>query len=120
MSGPDWGSGPPDPSLIPPYVYSLYAVTHSLIVFSVMFLLVWTIRRKPLWEMFAWGFHVLLDIFTHSEKFFPTPFLWPVSSYHVNGHSWGTPEIFIPNVIILVMIYGYWWYQKKKTLLRVL
>ena len=115
VSGPDWHSGgPPDPSLVPQYVHSLYNVTHSFITFGLAFGLVWIYRKKPLMEMCGWGLHILVDIFTHSEKFFPTPFLWPISDFHVNGHSWGTPEIFIPNVILLAVIYGYWWYQKRK------
>lgn len=113
-SGPDWGGGPPDPALIPEYVSSFYNVTHSFFVFAAAFLLVWAFRKKPMWEMFGWFFHILLDIFTHSERFFPTPFLWPISNFHVNGHSWGTPEIFIPNLIALAALYGYWWTQKKR------
>src|SRR3989338_10826915 len=38
VSGPDWGSHAPDPSLIPNYVGILYDITHSLIVFCVSFL----------------------------------------------------------------------------------
>jgi hypothetical protein len=55
----------------------------------------------------------VLDIFTHDIQFFPTPFLWPISDFHVNGHMWGTPEIFIPNVMVLAGLYGWWWYKKK-------
>src|SRR3989344_5518012 len=113
VSGPDWGSHAPDPSLIPNYVGILYDITHSLIVFSVAFLAVWLIRGKPMMEMLAWGFHVALDIFTHSFAFFPTPFLWPISNYKFDGHSWGTSEIFIPNVIALCSLYAWWWYKKS-------
>lgn len=111
-SGPDW-KGPPDTSLIPHYVYALYNVTHSLVIFAAAFIIVWLLRKKPLWEMFAWFFHVLLDIFTHSFRFFPTPFLWPVSDYRFDGWSWGTPEIFIPNLLVLFSLYGYWLYKRK-------
>jgi hypothetical protein len=99
---------------IPAYVFTLYDISHSLVIFTAAFLLVWAIRKKPLWEMCAWGFHIVLDIFTHSDKFFPTPFLWPVSDFHVNGHSWGTPEIFFPNVALLAILYGYWWWKRRK------
>lgn len=113
-SGPDWSARPPDPSLIPDYVYSLYDITHSLVVFLAVFLAVWLWRKKPLWEMSAWAIHVMLDIFTHSENFFPTPFLWPLSDFHVDGRSWGDPLIFIPNVLLLVALYGYWWYARNR------
>lgn len=99
---------------IPKYVFSVYDVTHSLIVFFTAFLLVWAIRKKPLWEMSAWGFHVFLDIFTHDKSFFPTPFLWPFSNYGFSGISWGHPIIFFPNVALLALLYAYWWYERRK------
>lgn len=113
-SGPDWADGPPDPALIPVYVHRLYDITHSLIVFAAVFGVVWFIRRRPMWEMLGWGLHIIVDVFTHSLRFFPTPFLWPLSDYRFDGKSWGSPEIFIPNVTILAVIYGYWWWSRQK------
>lgn len=113
-SGPDWGSGRPDVSLIPGYVSSLYDMTHSLIVFGIAFLAAWVVFKRPLWEMLGWMFHILLDIFTHSAEFFPTPFLWPISDYYFDGHSWGSPQIFIPNLIILAVLYALWWFKRKQ------
>ncbi len=99
---------------IPSYVFTLYDISHSLVIFTVLFLLVWAIRKRPLWEMLAWGLHIVMDIFTHSDIFFPTPFLWPISSFHVNGYSWGHPVIFFPNITLLAILYGFWWYQHRK------
>ncbi len=110
---PDWSSGQhPDPSAIPQFVHILYNVTHSFVIFALVFALIWLIRRKPLYEMLGWPLHILVDIPTHSDAFFPTPFLWPVSHYHVDGHPWSSPEIFIPNVILLVSLY-LWFYVIK-------
>ncbi|MGB3072855.1 MAG: hypothetical protein WBB68_01185 [Candidatus Moraniibacteriota bacterium] len=107
---PDWRSGQhPDPAGIPGYVHALYNSTHSLVIFVAVFALVWLIRKKPLYEMLGWPLHILVDIPTHSEKFFPTPFLWPISDFHVDGYNWSRPEIFIPNVILLTLLY-LWFY----------
>lgn len=114
VSGPDWSAGLPDPTTIPTYVHRLYDVTHSLVVFIAVFGVVWFFRRKPLWELLGWGLHIVVDIGTHSLRFFPTPFLWPISDYSFDGWPWSSPEIFIPNVIILIAIYGSWWYSTKK------
>lgn len=100
---------------IPQYVFTLYDISHSLVIFTAIFLLVWAIRKRPLLEMGAWGLHIVMDIFTHSDAFFPTPFLWPFSDFTFNGISWGQPSIFIPNVTLLVIAYGYWWYRRGKT-----
>lgn len=115
---PDWSSGNhPDPSQIPLYVHSIYDVTHSLVVFSVVFGLIWLIRKKPLYELCAWGLHILLDIPTHSNGFFPTPFLWPLSDFTVNGIPWSHPVIFIPNVTLLAVLY-FWFFVARKRAAR--
>ncbi len=90
---------------IPAYVFHIYNVTHSLVVFLLAFLLVWFIRRRPWWPLGAWGLHVLMDIPTHSERFFPTPFLWPVSEYRVNGTPWAQPLILVPDLVLLAGLY---------------
>ena len=104
---PRFSPEPPDPSLIPAYVHRLYNVTHSLVVFLAVFALLWVVCRKPIWEAFAWGLHILLDVFTHSYRFFPTPFLWPISDFKIDGWPWGMRAIFIPNVIFLALLYAW-------------
>ncbi len=110
---PDWSSGRhPDPSQIPQFVSTFYDYTHSLVIFALVFGLVWLIRQRPWWIMAGWGLHILVDIPTHSSAFFPTPFLFPLSDFHIDGHPWSTPEIFLPNVILLIALYT-WFYVVK-------
>jgi membrane-bound metal-dependent hydrolase YbcI (DUF457 family) len=111
MDPPRPGSGYAN---IPDYVFSLYDITHSLVIFFAVFAVLWVLRKRPYWLMCGWGLHIIVDIFTHSTEFFPTPFLWPISDFAVNGRSWGSPEIFIPNILLLFGIYGYWWYLNRK------
>lgn len=108
---------PPQDHLIPSYVKGLYAVTHSVLVFAAAFILVWFVRKKPLWEMAAWGLHIPFDIFTHSYQFFPTPFLWPLFDVKVNGIPWSRPEILIPNVALLAALY-LWFFVVRARLNR--
>ena len=74
----------------------------------------WVVFRTPIWESFAWGLHIIFDIFTHSYRFFPTPFLWPISDVKVNGWPWGMPAIFIPNVILLALLYAWFFLRQRK------
>ncbi len=113
-SGPDFSDGPPDPASIPQYVHSLYNVTHSLIVAFTVIGMVWLVRGKPLLELFAWPLHIMVDIPTHSSDFFPTPFLWPISNFHVDGISWGMPYIFISNIALLIVLYTWFYISRKK------
>lgn len=115
-SGPDWSSGPPSMHAIPQYVHILYDITHSLVVFLAVFFAVWLLKQRPFIPMLAWGLHILVDIPTHSTDFFPTPFLWPIfHDMYVDGIPWSHPSIFIPNILFLAMLYGWWFLQKKKS-----
>jgi len=104
---PDFSHGTPPESTIPDYVHALYNVTHSLLVFLAIFLVVWLLRKQPLWELGAWGLHVLVDIPTHSYAFFPTPVFWPLSNWKFDGWQWMTPEILIPNWVLLSLLYAW-------------
>lgn len=114
-SSSNWhgGSGAPDASQIPEFVHVLYNVTHSLVVFSLVFLLVWFIFKKPFWPLAAWGLHILVDIPTHSAEFFPTPFLWPFSNFYISGINWSNPWIFFSDWILIFLAYGAWFLRRK-------
>ena len=91
------GPGPDDgqPFLLRPW--DLYQLSHSLVVFAAVFALVWLVRRRPCGVMLAWLLHILMDIPTHSMRFYATPFLWPLSSYRFDGISWAQPWFMILN-----------------------
>lgn len=106
---PDWSAGTPPMDAIPQYVHVLYNISHSLVIFVIITSIVWIWARKWFVPFLAYGFAVALDIPTHGAEFFPTPFLWPVSNFHVNGTPWGHPWIFLPNVILLIATYAVWY-----------
>lgn len=111
---PNWASNPPPIDIIPSFISYFYNITHSLIIFTAIFLIIWFIAKKPFWPLAAWGLHIIIDIPSHSLQFFATPFLWPISDFKVNGISWSAPEIFIPNIIFLVILYTLFFIKKKK------
>lgn len=111
---PSWQMEPPQDSFIPQYVHTLYDITHSVIIFALIFILLWLIFRRPIYEFLAWGFHILLDIPTHSYEFFPTPFLWPISSFEVNGIPWSHAIIMIPNFVLLAIFLSWFVISKMR------
>jgi hypothetical protein len=114
---PDFSHGTPPESSIPHYVHHLYNLTHSFVVFLIVFLLVWFHLKRPLWELGAWGLHVLIDVPTHSYAFFPTPVFWPLSDWKFDGWQWMTPGILIPNFVLLSLIYA-WYFRHAYSLKR--
>jgi len=111
---PSLRHGHPDISAFPPYAQNFYNASHSLVVFSVTFALVWFLRQRPFLPLAAWGIHVLIDIPTHSLGLFPTPFLWPLSDFKLDGVQWRSPVVLIPNFVLLAVLYSLWYYGRRK------
>lgn len=105
---------PSDTIFIFKLTYTLYNLSHSLFIFAVVFVLATIIFKKPIWELNAWFIHILIDIPSHSYQFFPTPFLWPFSSYRFNGFYWGMPYFLIFNYLVIFIIYLIFYRFKKR------
>jgi hypothetical protein len=85
----------------------LYQYSHSLIIFAVIFLIVWAIKKHPPWVLLGWVFHILIDIPSHSLAFYPTPFLFPISSYRFpHGVAWSNMWFMIINYSALILVWG--------------
>ncbi len=97
---------PPAPDVFPAAVSLMYSFSHSLVIFGIAFALVWFYFRAPQYEMLAWPLHIVMDIPTHTAAFFPTPFLFPLSSFSVSGISWATPWLFFTYWGVLVILYA--------------
>ena len=99
--------GSPDISTLPAYIFTLYNLSHSFIVFLAAAAVAYILTNKLPWIMAGWGIHVLVDIPTHTERFFPTPFLFPLSSLKFSGISWGTPWFLLADYIVLLLVFIY-------------
>ena len=96
---------PPALSTLPKWLFAAYNLTHSFIMFLFVFILIFLLTKKWFWPLTAWAVHILIDIPTHSFKFFPTPFLWPLSDYKFDGVSWGTPWFMLLNYGSLTIVF---------------
>ena len=100
-----WGK--PELADIPSWVFSLYDFSHSLVIAIIFILIAYKLNKDFCFPMLAWPFHILLDFFTHSVQYFPTPILWPLSDYRFNGIPWSNPYILIGNIICIFLIFIY-------------
>jgi len=96
----------PPLAVIPKYVFKLYDITHSLVIWLAIFLIL-KILGLNWWLIiyYAWGLHILLDIFTHTTEFFPTPILWPFSKFHFSGINWSNKWFMLFNYAVLLFLY---------------
>ena len=104
--------GRPTRSEIPEWVYSLYDISHSLVIASIIIFIVYKINKEFAFPMLAWPAHIILDFFTHSIEFFPTPILWPISDFKFDGIPWSNPIIFFTNVLLIFLLFIY---RRKKS-----
>ena len=99
--------GKPELSEIPSWVFSLYDFSHSIIIAIIFIVMVYAINKDLYFPMLAWPFHIVLDFFTHSVQYFPTPILWPISHYRFDGIPWSNPYIMIGNTICIFFVFIY-------------
>lgn len=94
---------------VPPGVdwlsHNLHCVTHSAIVAAVATLLLW-IWLRSLWvPLLGWWSHVVIDVFTHSVDYYPSPVLWPITRQGFDGVAWNTPLFMTLNYLALAATY---------------
>ena len=76
----------PDP---PRWIETLHHASHSLVVaLAGAIVMRMLIGRWPRQALAAWGLHIVIDIPTHSRRFWGPRFLWPLSDVSVDGMPW--------------------------------
>ena len=96
----------PPLNVFPKYVFKVYNATHSLVIWLAVFLILKIAGLS--WLALAiggWGLHILLDVFTHTSDFFPTPILWPFSDFHFSGINWSNKWFMLFNYAVLLFLY---------------
>jgi len=92
---------------IPIWVIELYNISHSLITAFVFISIIYFVNKDLMWPMLAWPVHIILDLFTHSIEFFPTPIFWPLSNYRFDGIPWSNFYVYATNIILIFLIFFY-------------
>jgi len=99
--------GKPELSYFPAWVFKVYDFTHSLVVYAAIYILLRvTFGNEIAYLSLAWLLHILFDIPTHAKEFFPTKFLYPLSSFHFDGIPWSDKRILLGNFLLLALAYG--------------
>jgi hypothetical protein len=93
------------------WVWGLYNCTHSTLVFTTAFGMVWWWLGRPALEMLGWALHIVIDIFTH-RGLFAIQFLWPASRLHFDGIRWEMPSFLAVNYAVMATVYLLLWIRR--------
>ncbi len=109
------GAVPADGHLLPHAHIGLplYPAAHSLIVFLLVFVLGSLIARRVGTALLGWLLHILIDIPTHSSRYYPTRFLWPVSDFGIDGIAWWTPWFWWATYVALAAVFTALWMTRR-------
>ena len=100
-------TGKPDLNDIPNWVFNLYDFSHSIVIAFIFIAIAYKVNKDFCIPMLAWTLHIIIDFFTHSVQYFPTPIFWPISSYRFDGIPWSTPIIWFFNIFLIILIFIY-------------
>lgn len=99
------GAEPILPPIVQLLVHHLHCATHSAIVASAVTLLVWLLRRQWLIPLLGWWSHIIFDVFTHSQDYYPSPVLYPITYRGFDGIAWNSPIFMLTNYLLLAAIW---------------
>ena len=63
--------------------------------------------------MLGWLLHIVIDIPTHSLRYYATRFLWPVSDYRIDGIAWWTPWLWVTTYGALGVVFFLLWKSRS-------
>lgn len=89
-------------TLVPDWIFTLYGITHSVVVTAFVFTIIYLLLKKIPAYLWAWPINIIIDIPLHSRDYLPTPFLWPVSDWKFPGISWSNSYFTVTNYILLI------------------
>lgn len=98
-------------AFIPLFVFKIYNITHSLVIWAIIFTVIWFLGFKIMAIAFiGWAVHIVIDIFTHSAKSFPTKIFWPLSDWNYSGFTWSSAKFLIIEYSILAILYALFYF----------
>ena len=96
------GQEPAMPAWTTDLSHRLHCVAHSAVVAGVVTALLWAWRRTLWIPLLGWWSHIVIDVFTHSADYYPSPVLYPFTERGFDGIAWITPWFMALNYLALL------------------
>ena len=107
------GQEPALPPMVEFWSHHLHCVAHSAIIAAAVTLFVLAVRLSLWITLLGWWSHIVIDVFTHSADYYPSPVLYPITERGFDGLAWNTPWFMLVNYAALCLT-GLWlWFSRK-------
>ncbi len=101
------GEEPGMPAMFALAAHHLHCIMHSGIVAVTITALV-SLTYRRLWiPLLAWWSHILIDVLTHSDDYYPSPIFYPITYWGFDGLAWNRPAFVAMNYALLVALYAW-------------
>jgi hypothetical protein len=98
------GQEPVLPPLVLLVSHTLHCTVHSALVAGLVTLSVWRFKPVFLIPLLGWWSHIVIDVFTHSADYYPSPVLYPITQWGFDGLAWITPWFMVVNYLALGIV----------------
>jgi hypothetical protein len=98
------GQEPVLPPLVLLVSHNLHCTVHSALVAGLVTLLAWRFKPVFLIPLLGWWSHIVIDVFTHSVDYYPSPVLYPITQWGFDGLAWITPWFMVVNYLALGIV----------------
>lgn len=105
------GYEPPMSALLSALTHHLHCVTHSALVAAGVTALLWWWMGRLWIPLLGWWSHIVIDVFTHSKDFYPSPVFYPLTYWGFDGLAWNTPWFMALNYTALTVFIIVVWRQ---------
>ena len=108
------GLEPVLPSWVALLSHHLHCIMHSGLVAGAVSLLLWGKLPSLRIPLLGWWSHIVIDVFTHSARYYPSPVLYPITERGFDGLAWNTPWFLLLNYTALGII-GMWLLSSQRS-----
>jgi len=101
------GREPPLADIVRLASHHLHCMTHSAVVAGVTTAVLWIALRSLWLPLLGWWSHIVIDVFTHSTAFYPSPVLYPITYRGFDGIAWNEPWFLGLNYFVLGVFFAW-------------
>ena len=86
------------------FSHHLHCILHSAVVAAAVTLALRVVLGRWWLPLLGWWSHIVIDVFTHSADFYPSPVLYPLTYQGFDGIAWNRPDFQWLNYSALVAV----------------